>query len=537
MRFGRAAHNRLLGVVLAAGLATSPATTAAGHAGVGNADVGESAGWAAPEWAYSPDEPILDGDIEARAIGESISRDEAERRLKADRAVSHLMGVAQARWPDTFAGLWIEHEALYRVNVAFTRDATANVDELRADFPYPDDLQAVDALHSYGALRALQGRLATERSVLQQGRPAPDLPDEIRTTRGVYDLDIDVRTGKVIVRVARSTPAVRAAFARRYPGPVIVREGVSAPHTCTQADCRHAMLGGLVLEIGTGYCSSAFPAYYTADPSIRYVLSAGHCYQETGIVERFNGDEYYGAVTLSKMANEVDAERIRRDATTAWLESSKFIVQGESYPRMVNTVTSFANMPPDAYIGKTGYSTGTTRGYITSKDFAPSYIPNGRNFVTADMCSYKGDSGAAVWTGNSAYGIVSGGINLTTCRNINGTMGTAVSSLGGTTIFGALSYATSALGVTILAGLNLRPSATFTSSCWLLECSFDASASKDDDGGITSYTWDFGDGTTGTGRTPRHSYGLPGLYNVVLVTKDNNGGQTSKSSGIVVYSS
>lgn len=542
MRVRNTTRGRLLGVIVAAGLATSLTITVGGPAGAtDSADSGDSAGWAAPDWTYSPDEPVSDGDIAARAIGEAITREEAERRLRADRAASHLQGVAQSRWPDTFAGLWIDHEPTYRVSVAFTRDAAANVTELRASFPYPDDLRAVEALHSFDALSALQGRLAYERNSLQQGRAVPGMPDAIRSTRGVYDLDIDIRTGQVVVRAARPTATLRAAFTRRYPGPVVVQQGLAKPTACTQADCRHAMMGGLKLGIGyedaAGYCSSAFTAYYTADPTIRYVLSAGHCYQDTGVAFRVNGGELYGSTTYSKMAYEVDAERIRRESGSPWRESSKFYVQGETYPRMVNTVTSFANMGIGAYIGKTGYTTGTTRGYITSKSSAPWYVANARNFVEADMCAYKGDSGGAVWTSNSAYGIVSGAYEFTKCRNINGTMGTTLSSAGGTMVFGALSYATSALAVTILTGVNLRPTAEFTYTCLLTDCTFNASASKDHDGGITSYTWDFGDGTTGSGRTVSHSYLLPGLYSVTLTTKDNNNATTSKSVGITVTAS
>jgi hypothetical protein len=47
--------------------------------------------------------------------------------------------------------------------------------------------------------------------------------------------------------------------------------------------------------------------------------------------------------------------------------------------------------------------------------------------------------------------------------------------------------------------------------------SFDGSASFDPDGTIVSYNWDFGDGGTGTGITPIHTYSEPGFYNVALV--------------------
>jgi len=52
---------------------------------------------------------------------------------------------------------------------------------------------------------------------------------------------------------------------------------------------------------------------------------------------------------------------------------------------------------------------------------------------------------------------------------------------------------------------------------------FDGSASSDSDGSIVSYSWDFGDGNTGTGVTPAHTYTANGNYTVSLTVTDNQG--------------
>ncbi|UCE73642.1 MAG: right-handed parallel beta-helix repeat-containing protein, partial [Methanomassiliicoccales archaeon] len=49
-----------------------------------------------------------------------------------------------------------------------------------------------------------------------------------------------------------------------------------------------------------------------------------------------------------------------------------------------------------------------------------------------------------------------------------------------------------------------------------LEVSFDASASYDPDGNITSYAWDFGDGNAGSGTTVTHTYQNRGTYTAKL---------------------
>jgi PKD repeat protein len=51
---------------------------------------------------------------------------------------------------------------------------------------------------------------------------------------------------------------------------------------------------------------------------------------------------------------------------------------------------------------------------------------------------------------------------------------------------------------------------------------FDGSASSDDSM-IVSYDWEFGDGNTGTGVSPTHSYATDGLFNVTLTVTDDDG--------------
>ena len=58
---------------------------------------------------------------------------------------------------------------------------------------------------------------------------------------------------------------------------------------------------------------------------------------------------------------------------------------------------------------------------------------------------------------------------------------------------------------------------------------FDGSGSTDTVGTITSYSWDFGDGATGSGATASHPYSAPGRYTVKLKVT-NDAGQTATLS-------
>lgn len=57
---------------------------------------------------------------------------------------------------------------------------------------------------------------------------------------------------------------------------------------------------------------------------------------------------------------------------------------------------------------------------------------------------------------------------------------------------------------------------------------------NDPDGDALSFGWSFGDGTTGTGPTPTHSYTALGNYSVVLVTNDGESGSDPATTGVTI---
>ena len=81
-------------------------------------------------------------------------------------------------------------------------------------------------------------------------------------------------------------------------------------------------------------------------------------------------------------------------------------------------------------------------------------------------------------------------------------------------------------------GSNTTPTAAFTAST--LTVTFDASASSDPDGTVTGYSWNFGDGQTGTGVTTSHTYNVAGTYTVAMTATDNTGGTTTTSKDVTV---
>ena len=99
--------------------------------------------------------------------------------------------------------------------------------------------------------------------------------------------------------------------------------------------------------------------------------------------------------------------------------------------------------------------------------------------------------------------------------------------------------ASDSISQTIQVGsANQAPSAAFVFSPtnpavngWV---QFDGSGSVDPDGSIVSYSWDFGDGTSGTGAVAWHRFTAPGTHLVTLTVQDNNGVSDSTSQAIQV---
>jgi PKD repeat protein len=76
---------------------------------------------------------------------------------------------------------------------------------------------------------------------------------------------------------------------------------------------------------------------------------------------------------------------------------------------------------------------------------------------------------------------------------------------------------------------NLPPVAAFTAACSGLTCDFNGVGSSDHEGWVETFTWDFGDGTSGVGPLSRHVFASAGNFTVTLTATDNLGASGTRS--------
>jgi large repetitive protein len=89
--------------------------------------------------------------------------------------------------------------------------------------------------------------------------------------------------------------------------------------------------------------------------------------------------------------------------------------------------------------------------------------------------------------------------------------------------------------VTVTHPPNQPPVASFTVSCQQNVCTYDARGSTDENAPTLSYSWNFGNGTTGTGPLPTRTYTAPGTpYTVTLTARDEWGAMATATQTVTI---
>jgi PKD repeat protein len=177
-------------------------------------------------------------------------------------------------------------------------------------------------------------------------------------------------------------------------------------------------------------------------------------------------------------------------------------------------ITVATNLPPTANAGPDQF---VAVGATVSFDGGNSADPDGTivGYAWSFGDASAPGSGRTVTHAYATSGVYTVTLTVTDNRGATGTDTAAVVVGGGTTN----QKPTAAAGgpYTVAAGHALQ---------------VNGAGSHDPDGTIATYAWDFGDGATGTGVSPSHTYATAGTYLLKLTVTDN-GGATGDDSTLV----
>lgn len=364
------------------------------------------------------------GEVAWVAREHGLSDADARRVLAMSHTAPVLAEEAARRYPDTFGGAWIDGSQA-RLVVQFTADAAENTQNLAHDHPHGDQLHAVTVARPLATLEATRDLLAASAAQL--------------AVVGVHGFGIDVPQNAVYVETSGSMAAATDVLHTITGGAQIeVRRGDAPQDYYTwgtanvdncpidYAKCNPLRGGAVFHRSGQGTsspeCSQAFFARSNASGH-RRMLTAGHCGAELPTAQP--SYHHYG-VLVGGVAIEDNCTRdCRVDAQAHVVENGwqmgpylihKLSTFDESYP--VEGIWRGGDLTSGAVLCTTGAYSGvqpslndTNCRQIIDPNF--SVTVSGRNFYNliriATPCGTTQDSGAPLYAGFTAYGLLKGG--------------------------------------------------------------------------------------------------------------------------------
>lgn len=352
-----------------------------------------------PAFAVGPTpNDAIDQDAFEYAQQYSVTMEQARQRLQWQILVGGFEERLAGRYPDSFAGLWIDHAPTFQIVVLMTQpeQARSTMDRMLANGPLSDRVVTRQARHS---LKELQDHKTLAR-------------DAVIGFGELADFDIDVRTNQVVLYTRSQSQFNRSLSKSRQALPETVRVEEVEELAKPAAD----IYGGL----SGGACTLGFSV--VDSNGTRGISSAAHCPNNLYYTKSFlpfQGECYYGSHDVQWHTDGFHTAQPR--------------VKVGSGTRDIYWVTGRNSQAIGAYVCKQGITTGYNCGSIISKNINPSYIPSGNaTFILVDGGSTSlvlpGDSGGPWFSGNSAFGITSGfqgkrgiytAINYLSCLNVS----------------------------------------------------------------------------------------------------------------------
>ncbi|WFB10352.1 S1 family peptidase [Streptomyces sp. LX-29] len=248
---------------------------------------------------------------------------------------------------------------------------------------------------------------------------------------------IDPRSNRVVVLADRTVTGAElttvTSAAERMDGLVTVKRSAGEFRTFAGNE---ALDGGDAIFGGGSRCSLGFNVVVDGAPGF---LTAGHCGNASRSWSVDQGGQPVGTVRSSEFPGS-DFALVTYDDQAVPATSSVDLQDGSTQP-ITRVAEASVGMPVQRSGSTTGLSEGTVTGLDATVNYGDGQIVTG--LIQTDVCAEPGDSGGAMFSGDAAVGLTSGGSGDCT--------------QGGETFFQPVSAALAATGAELPVGGGEAP--------------------------------------------------------------------------------
>ncbi len=357
-------------------LATTASTAAQGGGPAGQVPLNE-------------DDPLVQS-ANQYAADLDVSLQEAVRRLQLQDVIGALDAELAGREAAIFGGMWIQHTPEYRAIVHLTEGGKERIQSYAQAAGLADVVEVRPVKMSLKALETVQ---AEAHKAAQAANVAMD--SEIDVIENRVNLFVTDRAQLDAVLQAADDVLAKTSDVRLLDNvQVIVLDQLSTSYAY--------VYGGLAIS----GCTSGFAVQ---SGSTKGIITAAHC----------SNTQQYNSRSLP-----FQSESFGGSYDVQWHTAPAFFVTNRVYDgindsttpyyRYITATKSRANQTINEYVCKYGVTTYYTCGYITSKTYQPSSVPNATaTFIHVEnppnRIAYYGDSGGPWFSGSTAYGVLHGG--------------------------------------------------------------------------------------------------------------------------------
>ncbi|MBT2745547.1 MULTISPECIES: S1 family peptidase [unclassified Lysobacter] len=314
-----------------------------------------------------------------------VSLVEAKRRLARVPYIGQLDKRLQRELPDTFAGLYIEHEPSYRVVVRFTKDAQAQLARYTSDSIFVAETAPYSLEFLLSAQDELGEQLASSKTEFQSG------------------LDLSASAIDMFVRDPTAISAQLAGFKSTKDFLRLHRaEGFIEP----TAD----IVGGGQLDGANLRCTAGFNVVNSV--KILGLVTAGHCDNAATYMTGLSVPLIH-VTEMDKGSYDLQWHTQSSSGVRRTQPNQIRIPGGPVVTMSITSAPDSTTLPVGTTVCKSGITTRYTCGEIADKNAQAMYngeigsyirVHNAQNKVMNEV----GDSGGPVFGTNAAYGIVHG---------------------------------------------------------------------------------------------------------------------------------